>query len=332
MFKTDKRDAMYSEKLNDIIQELPFAIPTIDEITKLTGLQKAKATAYAKLSGVAVDPFQNGSSYIVIGKNNEASYIDPYGSCKVLDEKRHKYSGVRPIIREDELSNDVKNALRYMCQVGGPYMRIPFGSRLDTKNSKRYKHVKDRLVGSCLALECINLGTIPMELTERDEENEFMAAKDNYDQGNSSLQFEKTSRVFSGNLGLGNIEVTDPVYLFRGREFVLTRTGSLPYNLNYAYVEGEYNGEVLLEHSSITINRKQNAKDLNEYSAREIIVESRSINEWHQALLNVQPVTWVYDPRARIYICEQIIASAKDISCDNFQLPNDFAKQFVKYM
>lgn len=338
MFRTRKSDAIYSKELEDIIQELPFVIPTTKEISNLIGLQATKATDYAKLNGVAVDPFVGGSSYIAIGENGEASYIDPYRSCKVIDDKRHEYCGVRPIIREDELSDDVKKTLKAICKESGSCRHIPVSGKLDIKKSDRYKYGKGRSAELYIELECINMGTIPMELAERTEENEFMVAKDNYDKGNSSLQFEKTSRGFSENLGLGKLEVMDPVYLFKGREFVLTHTDRLPYNLNYAYVRYEDNGEtssekVLLEHSSDTINRKIFAEDRNKYSAeKRIVVESRDVKNWNQALLKVQPVTWVYDPRARVYICEQIIASARDISCDNFQLPEDFAKQFVKYM
>lgn len=265
MFRTDKRDAMYSEKLKDVIQELPFAIPTAEEIKKLTGLYATTATDYAKLNGVAADPFRGYSSYIVIDENGEACYIDPFNSCNVMDEARRKYCGIRLIIRENELTKDIAKTFSYMRQ-----------------NNK--------------GLETIYLGTVPMKLARKDEEDSFMDAKTNYDKGNNSSQFKQTSRVFSKNLALGNLEITDPVYLFRGREFVLTSTDYLPSNLN------------------------------NEFA------KSRIFREKKQALLKVQPVTWVYDPRARIYICEQIIASAKDISCDNFQLPNDFAKQFVKYM
>ncbi len=351
MLRTDRRDAMYSEKLKYIIQELPLAIPTVEEIRNLTGLHETNATDYAKLNGVAVDPFSKRSSYVVVGENNAASYIDTYRSCNVLDAKRHKYCGVRPIIREDELSDDVKKTLQYMCQVNNCHKYIPLielnpGMKngiqndivdfLNPMKSKRYRYHKDRFGILYLELECIDLGTIPMGLATRSEEIEFMAAKDDYDINNGSSQLEKTSRVFSENLGLGKLEVIDPVYLFKNREFILTRTDRLPDNLNYAYVrseDNEDNEEVLIEHSSDTTNRKISYKNRRMYSVEEKpIIESRNTDDWKQALLKVAPVTWVYDPRARVYICEQIIASARDISLDNFQLPKDFARQFSKHM
>lgn len=265
MFRTNKRDAMYSEKLKDIIQELPFAIPTAEEIKKLTGLYATTATDYAKLNGVAIDPFRGCSSYIAVDENGEACYIDPFNSCNVMDEARHKYCGIRLIIRENELTKDVAKAFSYMRQ-----------------NNK--------------GLETIYLGTIPMKLARKDEEDSFMDAKANYDNGNNSSQFKQTSRVFSENLGLGNLKITDPVYLFRGREFVLTSTDYLPSNLN------------------------------NEFAKSRIFLEEK------QALLKVQPATWIYDPRAKVYICEQVVASARNMPFKNPQLPKDFAKQFVKNM